>query len=55
MEEKNFLEKKEATFLDLALEYKRQYDETPWWRFLARKHYNDLRKSAIDCMIRYGK
>jgi len=43
------------TFLNMALKYKKEYEETLWWKFTKRA---DLKKnwySARECMVRYGK
>ena len=45
---------REATFLDLAKEYKDKLDKTPWWMFRKRHKLERLRQSALECMIKYG-
>jgi len=41
-------------FIILALEYKKKYKATKWWKFKKRRYYESMRKSAIDCAIRFG-
>ena len=46
---------KEAIFLEMAIDYKKQYKECAWWKFKKR---NELYKSwqrALELMIRYAK
>jgi hypothetical protein len=45
---------RETRFLEMALDYKKQYNECAWWKFKKR---NELRKSwesALELMIRYS-
>jgi hypothetical protein len=37
--------------LALALEYQKQYNETPWWRFKKRAYYKAMLKSALDYIV----
>ena len=49
------METREETFLRMALEFKKQYEETAWWKFKKRAELKKSWYSARECMIRYGK
>tara|TARA_R110000772_G_scaffold236358_1_gene347997 strand:+ start:263 stop:409 length:147 start_codon:yes stop_codon:yes gene_type:complete len=43
---------KEKAFLDLAIEYKKEYETTKWWKFRKKnKAYNNWQKS-LRLMVR---
>ena len=52
---RKIMETREETFLRMALEFKKQYEETAWWKFKKRIELKKSWYSARECMIRYGK
>lgn len=49
------LNKKEETFMKMAIEYKKQYEECDWWKFKKRNELYKSHLSAINLMVRYAK
>jgi hypothetical protein len=45
----------EDRFIDIALDYKRQYDKCAWWRFKRRHDLFSLWQGALALAIRYAK
>lgn len=44
----------ESQFLNMALDYKKQYESTSWWKFRKRKELYKNWQSAKNLMVRYG-
>lgn len=44
----------ESEFLKIALDYKKQYDSTSWWKFKKRNELFKNWQSAKDLMVSYG-
>tara|TARA_R110000772_G_C13117285_1_gene421422 strand:- start:92 stop:241 length:150 start_codon:yes stop_codon:yes gene_type:complete len=49
------MDKREETFLNMALDYKRQYNECAWWKFKKRNELYKSWQSALELMMRYAK
>ena len=49
------MNKREETFLNMALYYKYQYKECAWWKFKKRHELYKSWQSALDLMMRYAK
>ena len=49
------MNKREETFLNMALDYKNQYKECAWWKFKKRHELYKSWQSALDLMMRYAK
>jgi hypothetical protein len=47
-------ETKEETFLRMAENFMREYEQTSWWRFSKRVDLKRSWQSAIECAIRYS-
>jgi len=47
------MDSRAVTFLDMALDYKKQYENTPWWRFKKRRELKKDWYSARELMMRY--
>jgi hypothetical protein len=45
---------KEETFLQLALDYKNQYNECAWWKFKKRHKLYKSWKGALQLVLRYS-
>ena len=52
---KYYLDKWEETFLNMALDYKKQYKECAWWKFKKRIELYKSYQSAFELFIRYAK
>jgi hypothetical protein len=46
---------REETFLNMAVKYKKEYEGTAWWKFSKRIELKKSWRSALECMVRYGK
>ena len=46
---------KPLTYLDFALKYQKEYNNTKWWKFSKRKRLKALKESALDLLIRSYK
>lgn len=53
-DESGYMNSMEEAFLNLALDYKRQYEECAWWRLSRRRELLRLWRSAANLMIRDG-
>ena len=49
------MSKREETFLNMALDYKKQYKECAWWKFKKRIELYKSYQSAFELFIRYTK
>jgi hypothetical protein len=45
---------REETFLNMAIKYKKEYENTPWWRFAKRADLKKSWYSAVECMVKYS-
>ncbi|MBC8306667.1 MAG: hypothetical protein H8E55_64280 [Pelagibacterales bacterium] len=41
-------------FLDMALEYKREYDNCPWWRIFKKQGLYASYESALELAMKYS-
>ena len=48
------MDKREEIFLNMALDYKRQYNDCAWWKFKKRIELRKSWQSALELMIRYS-
>ena len=48
-------DKREETFLNMALDYKKQYKECAWWKFKKRDKLYKSWQIAVELMMRYAK
>ena len=48
-------DKREEAFLNMALDYKKQYKECAWWKFKKRNKLYKSWQSALQLMMRYAK
>ena len=48
-------DKREETFLNMALDYKKQYKECAWWKFKKRDELYKSWQIAVELMMRYAK
>jgi hypothetical protein len=46
--------KKEEMFLNMALDYKNQYEKCAWWKFRKRDKLYKNWTSALELMVRYS-
>ena len=46
---------REERFLKLALKYKQEYNNSPWWKFKKRHELYSRWQSALELMMRYTK
>ena len=42
-------------FLQFATDYKKEYNDTPWWKFNKRNHLNGMYLSALDLALKEYK
>ena len=49
------MSKREETFLNMALDYKKQYKECAWWKIKKRIELYKSYQSAFELFIRYTK
>lgn len=45
---------KEEVFLNMALQYKEQYDLTSWWKFKKRNELYKKWQSALELTVKYS-
>ncbi len=43
------------TFYKMAIKYKKEYEETPWWMFIKKSEAKKNWYSARECMVKYGR
>ena len=48
-------DKREEAFLNMALDYKKQYERCAWWKFKKRNKLYKSWQSALQLMMRYAK
>lgn len=48
------MENLEETYLEMALEYKKEYESLPWYKFSKRAEAKSMWYSARDLMVRNG-
>ena len=46
------MDKKEEAFLNMAVAYKKQYEECAWWRFKKKNELFNSWQSALQMMVR---
>lgn len=44
----------EEHFLNMALDFKKQYENTVWWKFKKRKELKRNWYVARECMVKYS-
>lgn len=49
------MDKRQETLLNLALKYKKQYNECPWWKFKKRNKLYKNWQLALELMVKYVK
>jgi len=48
------MKNREQRYLELALEYRDEYNKVKWWKFKERRHWKKRWDHAVDCMIRFS-
>jgi len=46
---------REARLLEMALDYKKKYNECAWWKFKKRNELYKSWQSALELVLRYAK
>lgn len=45
---------REKVFFEKYIEYRTEYNNTPWWRFAKRRSLRKSFESALELMVKYN-